>query len=85
MSGSALKIVGFESTFAVDSGIFRVRANFGVDDGERVALFSPSGSGKSTLLNLIAGLERPSAGRVLIRGHDISKYTEDELAMYHRR
>jgi putative ABC transport system ATP-binding protein len=56
-----------------------------IQSGEFVIIFGPSGSGKSTLLNLIAGLERPSAGRVLIRGHDISKYTDDELARYHRR
>ena len=52
--------------------------------GEFVIIFGPSGSGKSTMLNLIAGLEQPTAGRVLIRSRDLSKYSDEELARYHR-
>ena len=43
-----------------------------VPDGQLVALLGPSGSGKTTLLRVIAGLERPDAGRVLLGGHDIT-------------
>jgi putative ABC transport system ATP-binding protein len=47
--------------------------------GEQVALLGPSGSGKSTLLSLFGGVLRPSAGKVLIDGQDISRINESEL------
>jgi putative ABC transport system ATP-binding protein len=49
--------------------------------GEFAALVGPSGSGKSTLLGVIAGLDRPSAGRVLVDGIDITDMSESRLAM----
>ncbi len=48
--------------------------------GDFVALMGPSGSGKSTLLNLIAGIDKPSSGRILVAGVDIAKLSEGELA-----
>jgi len=48
--------------------------------GEFVALMGPSGSGKSTLLNLIAGIDKPSAGTIAIAGVDIARLGEGELA-----
>jgi len=48
--------------------------------GETVALLGPSGSGKSTLMMVMAGLERPSAGRVELDGHDLGGLDEDRLA-----
>ena len=51
-----------------------------VAQGEFVALMGPSGSGKSTLLNLIAGIDKPSAGTVEIGGVDIARLSEGELA-----
>ncbi|MBL8349627.1 MAG: ABC transporter ATP-binding protein [Burkholderiaceae bacterium] len=51
-----------------------------VTEGEFVALMGPSGSGKSTLLNLIAGIDKPSAGTIAIGGVDISRLSEGELA-----
>jgi putative ABC transport system ATP-binding protein len=51
-----------------------------VPDGQRLAILGPSGSGKSTLLGLIAGLDAPSSGQVLIDGTDITALTEDRLA-----
>ncbi len=54
--------------------------NLEVQAGEFVALMGPSGSGKSTLLNLIAGIDKPSAGRIEIGGVDIATYDEGELA-----
>ena len=44
-----------------------------VADGERLALLGPSGSGKSTALRVIAGLQAPSAGRVLLGGRDVTR------------
>lgn len=51
-----------------------------VQRGEFVALMGPSGSGKSTLLNLIAGIDKPSGGRIEIGGLDIAGLSEGELA-----
>src|SRR6202521_2524741 len=56
----------------------------GVDRGEFVAVMGPSGSGKSTLLNLIAGLDRPTEGRVVVEGRDLGHAGEAELARYRR-
>lgn len=50
-----------------------------VDEGETVALLGPSGAGKSTLLWLLAGLVRPSAGKIWLHGHEISQLTASEL------
>jgi ABC-type lipoprotein export system ATPase subunit len=50
--------------------------------GEQVALLGPSGSGKSTLLSLFGGVLRPSAGKVLVDGHDISRISEGELGRF---
>jgi putative ABC transport system ATP-binding protein len=54
--------------------------NLDVHPGEFVALMGPSGSGKSTLLNLIAGIDKPTAGRIEIGGIDIATLSEGELA-----
>jgi len=47
-----------------------------IDRGEVVAIVGPSGSGKSTLLGIIAGLDRPTSGRVLVNGTDITAMDE---------
>jgi putative ABC transport system ATP-binding protein len=56
-----------------------------VPDGEFLALMGPSGSGKTTLLNLIAGIDRPSAGRVSVAGTDLARLNESELARFRSR
>ena len=52
---------------------------------EYVIFFGPSGSGKSTLLNVIAGLEIPSRGRVIVDGQDLLKLKSNDLAKFHRK
>lgn len=65
-------------------GRTRVQALGGVTlavaEGEFMAVAGPSGSGKSTLLNLIGGLDRPTSGRVVIAGHDVSQLGDDRLS-----
>jgi len=53
---------------------------FELDPGAFLAVTGPSGSGKSTLLGLLAGLDRPARGRVVLDGHDLSTLSEDERA-----
>jgi len=56
-----------------------------VETGEFMSIMGPSGSGKTTLLNLIGALDRPSEGKVRIKGTDISRLNDDELAELRNR
>ena len=53
-----------------------------VDDGELMAIIGNSGSGKSTLLNMIGGLDRPSAGTLLVDGKNLLKFKEKDYIDY---
>jgi len=53
-----------------------------VPEGEFVALMGPSGSGKTTLLNLIAGIDRPTSGKVVVAGTDVAQLSESALAVW---
>jgi ABC-type lipoprotein export system ATPase subunit len=85
-SGLIVEAAGLERVYA--AGETRVAALAGLDlevrRGEFVAVMGPSGSGKSTLLNVLAGLERPTAGRVAVDGTDLGSLDEDGLARYRR-
>jgi putative ABC transport system ATP-binding protein len=65
---------GPESTFALRG------VSFAVGAGEYVSISGPSGSGKSTLLNMIGALDRPTSGRIMLDGVDISKLSSAEMA-----
>jgi putative ABC transport system ATP-binding protein len=56
-----------------------------VPEGEFVALMGPSGSGKTTLLNMIAGIDRPTSGEVVVAGTDVARLSESELARWRSR
>ena len=68
-----------ESEYAVLKGI-----DLEIEEGEFIALMGPSGSGKSTLLNIVGCLDRPTSGRFLLLGQDISLTSDDELARLRR-
>jgi len=82
----ALQTITLRREFRV--GCETIHALGGVDivieKGESVAIMGPSGCGKSTLLNLLGGLDRPTAGQVKLDGHDLSEYTEEQLASLRR-
>lgn len=66
--GLGLELRGIRKAF----GTFEVAGEFEVRRGERAALIGPSGSGKTTLLRIIAGLEAPDGGQVLLEGRDLT-------------
>lgn len=59
--------------------------NFSVEPGEYVAIMGESGSGKSTLLNILAQLDRPTSGKVILKGRDLSTIKEKEMSAFRRQ
>jgi putative ABC transport system ATP-binding protein len=59
--------------------------NLEIAQGEFIAFMGPSGSGKTTLLNLIAGIDKPTSGRILIADTDVTELNETELAVWRSR
>jgi putative ABC transport system ATP-binding protein len=59
--------------------------NLSVTAGEMVAITGPSGSGKTTIINLIAGIDRPTAGTVTVNGSRLDRMTEEQLAVWRGR
>jgi len=82
-----IRLEGVERTYRL--GAQEVRALKGIDlevrQGSFIALMGRSGSGKTTLLNLMGGLDRPTAGRVLYMGRDLASFSERELTLWRRR
>ncbi|HEY2919980.1 MAG TPA: ABC transporter ATP-binding protein [Candidatus Binatia bacterium] len=59
--------------------------NLAISQGEFIAFMGPSGSGKTTLLNLIAGIDKPTSGKIFIDGIDVAELSETELAVWRSR
>ena len=87
MSQTMVELRQVKKVFTRDS--FELHAleeiNLEIHAGEFFCLMGPSGSGKSTLLNLIAGIDRPTAGSVRVLGEEVSSMSEDGLAAWRNR
>ena len=59
--------------------------SFSVESGEYVAIMGESGSGKTTLLNILASLDKPTNGKVYLKGNDLGKVSEKEMAAFRRQ
>lgn len=85
---SLLEVEGLKKTYKTRFGGNTVQAlknvNFSVEDGEYVAIMGESGSGKTTLLNILAALDRPTAGVVRLDGMELSSLRESEVAAFRR-
>jgi len=84
---SMLKTSGLAKTYGMnDTAVKALKStDLEIKEGEFVAIVGPSGSGKSTLLHLLAGLDKPSAGKVFINEQDIYELSENELSRYRRQ
>lgn len=80
-----LGVVHLYRTFEGHDVVALQGVDLSVRPGERVAFLGPSGSGKSTLLTLLGGIQRPSAGRIFLGDHEISRLPEPELARLRSR
>lgn len=82
-----IKTVNLIKEFGEKDNTVRVLDDIDIEikDGEFVSLMGPSGSGKSTLLYLVGGLDKPTKGKVLINGKDISKLSDNEMSKLRRR
>ena len=83
-----LEVQGLQKIYTTRFGGSRVEAlknvNFTVDSGEYVAIMGESGSGKTTLLNILAALDKPTAGQVILDGRDLSRVKENQIAAFRR-
>ena len=83
-----LEVTGLKKTYTTRFGGNKVEAlknvTFSVAQGEYVAIMGESGSGKTTLLNILAALDKPTGGKVLLDGVDLSGIKESEVAAFRR-
>ncbi len=86
-SGPMVEAVEVAREFPSGDGVIHAvdHVDLAVGRGELLAVRGRSGSGKTTLLNLLGGLDRPTSGRVVIDGRDVSAMPESELVELHRR
>ena len=82
-----VKLRGVTKTFERGGEKLQILSGLDLDiaEGSFEALMGPSGSGKSTLLNIVAGLDRPSAGSVIVKGENIAELSESKLANWRSR
>jgi len=85
---SILQVKGLQKTYTTRFGGNKVEVlknvNFSVEKGEYVAIMGESGSGKTTLLNMLAALDKPTGGSVLLDGQELSKIKEAAVAAFRR-
>lgn len=85
---SILEVNGLKKVYTTRLGGNKVEAlknvTFSVEQGEYVAIMGESGSGKTILLNILAALDKPTSGTVLLDGRDIGKIKESSLAAFRR-
>ncbi len=85
---SILNVSGIQKIYTTRVGGNKVEAlksvSFGVEQGEYVAIMGESGSGKTTLLNILAALDKPTSGSVVLDGKDLSKIKESQVAAFRR-
>ncbi|MFU2400853.1 MAG: ABC transporter ATP-binding protein, partial [Clostridiales bacterium] len=85
---SILEVNGLKKVYSTRLGGNKVEAlknvNFSVSEGEYVAIMGESGSGKTTLLNILAALDRPTSGSVMIDGRDLSKIKDSAVCAFRR-
>ena len=85
---SMLEVSGLKKTYTTRFGGNQVQAlknvNFTVERGEYVAIMGESGSGKTTLLNILAALDKPTGGSVLLEGKELSAIRESTVASFRR-
>ena len=83
-----LTVSGLRKTYTTRFGGSNVQAlknvNFTVESGEYVAIMGESGSGKTTLLNILAALDKPTGGTVLLGGKNLSEIPEETAAAFRR-
>ncbi len=83
-----LEVDGLKKTYTTRFGGNRVEAlknvNFKVKKGEYVAIMGESGSGKTTLLNILAALDKPTGGKIILDGKDFSKLKESAVTKFRR-
>ncbi len=87
LAGPAISLAGVNLSLGQGAARVHILKDVGlhIGTGDAVGLVGPSGSGKSTLLMVMAGLERPDAGTVLVAGEMLTKLDEDELARFRGR
>ena len=85
---SILEVNGLKKTYITRFGRAKVEAlrniTFSVESGEYVAVMGESGSGKTTLLNILAALDRPTSGTVILDGLDVGTVKESQIAAFRR-
>jgi putative ABC transport system ATP-binding protein len=83
----AVKTENLEMTFFMgDTEVHALRGvSMEMKEGEFVSIVGTSGSGKSTLLNLVGGLMKPSKGDVYVKGEDLARMNENQLALFRRK